>query len=132
LGELTLRGASDSERQAVVWVAETLQELEISVNQLERIGTDVAEAVRNAMKQGPRAVSIRVLTSPAQRLRSNAGQTRDEQPTLRGWGYFILQRRAADGREAQLATEGAHYMIELLLYREGGEDRAASGVKEVP
>ncbi len=130
LGELTLRGASDDEHQATAWIADTVREVGMSPAQLERVGTDVAEAVRNARKQGRRTVSIRVLTSAEQHPRNTAGQKRVEQPAPRGWGAFILQKREVDGHEANGTSEGGHHMIELFLYPEGGEDRAAYNAKE--
>jgi hypothetical protein len=111
--ELVLPNEPDHGHLSIDPVMEAIRELNLPIPCLERLRQSVAEAVRNAMqhrdKPGPEEkVLVRVLVS------------KQVQPIKRqssgGWGCFLIEGAA------QAPSGSGGRVIELCVYREGGQD----------
>ncbi len=113
LGELALSSEPDLGRLSMDPIMEAIRELNLPIPCLERLRRSVAEAFRNAMQRrdgpGPEdKVFVRVLVS------------KQAQPIKRqssgGWGCFLIEGAA------QASSGSGGRVIELCVYREGGND----------
>ncbi len=113
LGELALSGEPDLGRLSMDPIMGSIRELNLPIPCLERLRQSVAEAFRNAMQHrdgpGPEdKVFVRVLVS------------KQVQPIKRqspgGWGCFLIEGAA------QAPSGSGGRVIELCVYREGGND----------
>ncbi len=113
IGELALSGEPDLGRLSMDPIMEAIRELNLPIPCLERLRQSVAEALQNAMlhrdEPGPEEkVFVRVLAS------------KRVQPIKRqspgGWGCFLIEGAA------QASSGSGGRVIELCVYREGGQD----------
>ena len=109
--ELALSSKPDNGHLSMDPIMEAIRELSLPVPCLERLRQSVAEALRNAMQRrgvpGPQdKVWVRVLVSQVQPIRPQSPG---------GWGCFLIE-----GAQAPSGSGGR--VIELCLYREGGQD----------
>jgi len=110
--EIALSSEPDHGHLSMDPIMEAIRELNLPVPCLEQLHQSVAEAVRNAMQRrgepGPQQkVLVRVLVSQVQPIRPQSPG---------GWGCFVIEGAA------QAPSGSASRVIELCLYREGGQD----------
>jgi anti-sigma regulatory factor (Ser/Thr protein kinase) len=139
LAEFILPSELESEHRALEKVTEAVQALTLPAMRLERLRTAVAEATLNAIEHGNRyrpdlPVVIRVLVSEKTLLvrvtdqgggdpivkpeKPNLGAKLAGQQSLRGWGFFLIEKTMDDTR---ITSDEAHHTIELFLYLEGSK-----------
>ncbi len=113
IGELALSGEPDHGHLSMAPIMEAIRELNLPIPCLERLRQSVAEALQNAMQHrdepGPEEkVFVRVLAS------------KRVQPIKRqspgGWGCFLIEGAA------QAPSGSSDRVIDLCVYREGGQD----------
>lgn len=138
LAEFVLPCHFDSERLALIKVAEAVQALALSLTYLERLKMAVAEAIFNAIAQSRQdqpdsAVVIRVQVSEKAIRGCSNGQGNvklglepetsslvaelSRQPVLRGWGFFLIEKTSNS-----MSSNEVQPTIELFLYLEGEDD----------
>jgi serine phosphatase RsbU (regulator of sigma subunit)/anti-sigma regulatory factor (Ser/Thr protein kinase) len=141
LAEFEVASAPDNERQAMMQVAEVVKDLPLSVKQVDRLRTAVAEATMNAMEHGnqydpDKAVKITVaknetavriyITDQGGGKPVRAADTPDLEAKLsgeqspRGWGLFLIKNMVD---EMNIHQDDIHHTIELIVKFEGMESR---------
>ena len=110
--EIALSSEPDHGHLSMDPIMEAIRELSLPVPCLERLRQSVAEAVRNAMQRrgvpGPQdKVWVRVLVSQVRPIKPQSPG---------GWGCFVIEGAA------QAPSGSGGRVIELRVYREGGQD----------
>ena len=135
LAEFNLPSRPGANRLARDYLAATVQVLNLSVADLERLTKAVDEAVQNAIESNNRyqldlPPFIRVRVS-AKAVADHIADQKDapipdsgrphlaaivsEPEPARGWGFFLIERLVND---TQVTGEDRHHSIELFLYLE--------------
>ena len=142
LAEFSVPSEPGNERLAMQTVAESVRDLEIRGENLERLKTAVAEATMNAMEHGNHyraelPVLIEVSASDTQlsvKITDEGSgppafhaETPDLEAKLkgeqspRGWGLFLI-KNMVDGME--VTGDEHHHTVELILHLEGRAEGA--------
>jgi serine phosphatase RsbU (regulator of sigma subunit)/anti-sigma regulatory factor (Ser/Thr protein kinase) len=137
LAEFSISSQPGNERLAIIQVEETIQDLNLTKDQMERLKTAVGEAAMNAMEHGNKfqaeiPVSIRILDSSQAitvQITDQGGGTpipETNEPDLeaklagtqspRGWGLFLIKNMVD---EMNVTTDGTHHTIELVMRLKG-------------
>ncbi len=135
--EFELPSEDGNEREAMMRVAEAVQELNLPALQVENLKTAVAEATMNATEHGnafnpeaPVNIRVRVSDTAASVQITDLGGDKEipEQvvPDLelklaglqspRGWGLFLIRSMVDDMR---VSSDGDRRTVELIVYRQG-------------
>jgi anti-sigma regulatory factor (Ser/Thr protein kinase) len=140
LAERAFASRRGIEREAMAWVAQTVDGRGLAAHRVENLKTAVAEAVMNAVEHGNRGdealpVDVRVEQREGELAvaitdRGGGGaipitetpdidaKLRGEQ-TPRGWGLFLIQSLVDAVREW---TDAPRHTVELVLRTDGGPD----------
>jgi anti-sigma regulatory factor (Ser/Thr protein kinase) len=141
MAELSVPSEPGNERRVIERLVETVNDLGLSEQRLERLKTAVAEATMNAMEHGNEyrpgvPVTIRVLASSADlsvRITDRGGSPipdlEAEAPDLeakleglqtpRGWGLFLIKNMVD---EMHITSDESHHTVELVMHLQGGDD----------
>jgi anti-sigma regulatory factor (Ser/Thr protein kinase) len=133
LSEFEIDSIPGNERRAVEMVAELVTNQNLSIEQLDRMKTAVAETTMNAMEHGNKyrtdlKVQIAVFTSEDTlivRIRDHGGGRTIPEHVIpdidaklaglqspRGWGLFLIQNMVD---EMHVHTDETHHTVELLI-----------------
>ncbi len=143
LVELSVPSEPGNERLAMERVAETVKELDLPAQRLDRLKTAVGEATMNAMEHGNNyrpevPVKIQVFASDVDllvRITDQGGSPvpvpDKEVPDLeaklegaqspRGWGLFLIKNMVD---EMHITSDAVHHTVELVIYLKGEDDAA--------
>jgi hypothetical protein len=115
--EVELSLEPGNEPLAMDRVAAAVQKLNWPVRQLERLRRALATSIRNTLERSRldgsgSPLRIQVLVPEGRRAAKMAAEPAN-QPTPRGWGFFLIQTRRDKPPDRE-----AHYLIELFLYQE--------------
>ncbi len=142
LKERTLASIPGNEREAMEWVADEVQSLHLSQDQLANLKTAVAEVVMNAMEHGNHyqadsLVILQILTSSTSvvvRVRDqgegelhpvavpdvpNLEAKLAELETPRGWGLFLIKNLVDEMREI---NEEHSHTVEVAIHFKSKKD----------
>jgi anti-sigma regulatory factor (Ser/Thr protein kinase) len=133
LAEFALPSEPGNERLAVQRVFNAVEKLSLPQENLDRLGTAVAEATMNAMEHGNKyrsdtPVEITVASTKNElivRIRDHGGgkvifeyvspdlyAKLSGQQSPRGWGLFLIQNMVDDIR---ITSDGKHRTLELII-----------------